>query len=512
MQNPRINNKRIAKNIVFLYIRMIITMVVSLYTSRVVLQTLGIDDFGIYQTVGGVVAMIGYLKGALSAGTSRFLTYELGTGNKEKLLKTFSSLFYVHIIFCLVVLIIGETIGLWFVYNKLLIAPERMSAAVAAYHFSVLASICTIIQVPFNASIISHERMSVYAYASIADAVLKLLIIFLIIKSPIDKLVYYALLLCIQTACMTFFYWWYARRQFEECKLRPFFDRPIIKSVLSYSSWNVFATTAVALCSQGLTVVTNMFFLPGVVTARSVANTVNQTANQFVDSFRTAVNPQIVKQYAAGNNDGSKELLLSSTKNSFYLLYIIALPVCLCSESLLRLWLGQVPEYSVQFLQLAIITSLFGVFDLSFYTGLYATGRIKENSFFSSSAFFVCFVATYLCFKLGMSPIMSGWMLLFSQMIISLVIKPILLVKIVGYKYKEIVSVLKNCFSVVLLSAPIPFIAFYLKNNISGSYYINELVVCVVSIFSSLIGIWYVGFDKNTRNRLLSFLKSKIKK
>lgn len=503
------NNKRIAKNTVVLYIRMIVTLIISLFTTRVVLETLGVDDYGIYQTIGGLVALLGYLNGALSVGSSRFLTYELGTGDCNKLQRTFSSVFYVHLILAAIVVVVGETIGLWFLYNKLVIPAERMMAAVWVYHLSIITAVFTITQVPYSASIISHERMNVYAYTSIIDAVLKLVIVYLLILTSYDKLVFYALLLFVQTVGMMCFYRWYCKKRFEEATIKRIFDKQIVKSVLSYSGWNIFATTSVALCSQGMTVITNMFFNPGVVAARAVANTVNQTANQFVGNFRTAVNPQIVKQYAAKNYDGSKSLLLSSTRYSFYLFFLITLPVCMSAEFILRLWLGQVPEYAVQYLQLAICTSLFGVFDLSFYTGLYAKGRIKENSIFSSSMFFLAFVLTFLFFKMGYSPLFSGWMLLVSQIIIALIIKPIMLVKIVNYNYGEIYRIFTNCLLVVIVSVPLPVLLFIYKESISENYYIREIVVCAFSIVCAVISIWFVGFDKTMRSKLISYVKQR---
>ena len=490
---------------------MIITLVVSLITTRVILKTLGVVDYGIYQTIGGLVALLGYLNGALSVGSSRFLTYELGTGDCNKLQRTFSSVFYVHLILAVIVVVVGETAGLWFLYNKLVIPAERMIAATWIYHLSIITAVFTITQVPYSASIISHERMNVYAYTSIADVVLKLVIVYLLVISPFDKLMFYALLLFIQTVGMMCFYRWYCKKRFEEATIKRVFDKQIVKSVLSYSGWNIFATTSVALCSQGITVVTNMFFNPEVVASRAVANTVNQTANQFIGNFRTAVNPQIVKQYAAKNYDGSKKLLLSSTRYSFYLFFIIALPVCMSAEFILRLWLGQVPEYAVQYLQLAICASLFDVFNLSFYTGLYAEGRIKENSIFSSSFFFIAFVLTYILFKLGMSPLVSGWMLLFSQIIIALIVKPIMLVKIVYYNYGEIYSIFKNCLLVVIVSVPLPILLLIYKEGICDNYYIRELIVCIISILCAITSIWFVGFGKNMRVRLIEFVNSKLK-
>ena len=485
-------------------------MVVSLYTSRVVLNALGVEDYGIYQTVGGVVAMIGFLIGALSAGTSRFLTYELGTGNFAKLQSTFSSLFYVHLIFALIILLLGETIGLWFVYNKLVIPEERMFAAMITFHFSIATSFFTITQVPYDASIISHEKMRVYAYTSIVDAVLKLVIVFMLLKSPIDKLIYYSMLLFVQSVGMMMFYRWYCIRNFIECKLKFIFNKSIIKDVLTYCGWNVFATTSVALCSQGLTIVTNIFFQPEVVAARAVANTVNQIANQFVGNFRTAINPQIVKQYAAGNNDVSKDLLLSSTKYSFYLFYLFALPICLTAEFVLKVWLGKVPEFAIPYLQLAICTSIFGVFDVSFYTALYAKGRIKENSICSSLFFFIAFVATYLCFRGGLSPIMSGWMLLAAQIVVAVIVKPIILVKIVKYNYREILDVFKNCLLVAIVSTLLPLILYAYKDSLFENYYIKEISICVFSIISVGVTVWIIGLEKEIRTQIINVIKSRI--
>lgn len=506
------DGKRIAKNTVYLYLRMIITIVVSLITSRVILRTLGVEDYGIYQTVGGFVTLLGYLNGALGTASSRFLTFELGTGNYEKLQRTFSSVFYVHLIFASIVLLIGETVGLWFFYNKLNIPPERLDAAIWTYHLSIVTILFTITQVPYSASIISHERMNMHAYTSIVDAVLKLVIVYLIVISPIDKLIFYSLLLFVQTVGMMVFYRWYCTHRFSEAHITAILDKQIVKEVLSYSGWNIFATTAVSLCSQGMTVITNMFFNPGVVTARAVANTVNQTANQFVNNFRTAVNPQVVKQYAAKQYDESSRLLLTSTKYSFFLFLVIALPVCLVAEFLLQIWLGQVPEYSVQYLQLAICTSLFGVFDLSFYTGLYAKGRIKENSIVSSSFFFLAFIGTYILFKLGYSPVVSGWMLLIAQIIIALVVKPIMLVKIVNYRLSDILDVFKSCFLVAIVSVPVPLSFYLIKEEIQLNYYIRELLICMVAIISVVLAVWFIGLDKVTKQKLIVFLKDKLKR
>ena len=504
------NNKTIAKNTIFLYIRMMFTMVVSLYTSRVILQVLGVDDFGIYQTGGGVVGMLQFVNGALSAGSSRFLTYEMGTGNYEKLKRTFSSVLTAHILMALLIVLVAETGGLWFVYNKLVIPAERMDAAVFAYHLSILAAVFQITQVPYNASIISHEKMGIYAYVSIAEVTMKLAIVYALSIEGWDKLMLYSLLLCVVNISIVLFYNIYCTRKFEETHYKPMWDKNIMRGVLSYSGWNLFANTAIALNNQGAIILINMFFSPGVVAARAIANQVNMAANQFIQNFRTAANPQIVKRYAAGDHDGSKSLLLSSTKFSYYLMLILSLPICLVAEPLLKLWLGQVPDYSVIFLQLAIITSLFQVFDTSFYTALYAKGRIRENALISPTVGFFVFPVAYFLFRLGFSPISLAVVLLVVYAILGLIVKPILVIKIVDYTWKDIMKVFRPCFWVSIISAIIPVVFYIYRNTLFPNTILQFFMLSGFSILSVALTVWLIGIDKNTKVKLKDYIKQKL--
>ena len=379
------SNKRIAQNTIFLYFRMMFTMVVSLFTSRIILQKLGVDDYGIYQAVGGIVGFLSFVNGALATGSSRFLTFALGENNIEKLKRTFTTTLNVHIILAFFVVVIAETIGLWFLYNKMVIAPERFSAATYVYHLSILTAVFTLTQVPYNASIIAHERMSIYAYMSIVEVSAKLCICYLLSLGNFDKLKFYATLLLIVQVGLMIFYRIYCKRNFEEAHYSLTFDKKIFKEIAAFSGWSMFASTSTALNSQGVLLLLNIFFTPAVVTARAISLQVNMAATQFVNNFRTAVNPQIVKRLAAGDIQGSHKLLLTSTKYSYYLMLCLCLPICLLSYPLLHLWLGLVPEYATIFLQLIIIQSLFQVFDTSFYTALYAMGRLKENALISQT-------------------------------------------------------------------------------------------------------------------------------
>ena len=394
------NNKTIAKNTIFLYFRMFVTMIISLYTSRVVLQTLGVDDYGIYQAVGGIVGLLSFINGALATGSSRFLTYGMGEGDESKLKRIFSTTLTAHLGLSVFIVLLAETAGLWFLYNKMVIPFDRMDAAVYVFHLSIITAFFTITQIPYSACIIAHERMTVYAYVSIVEAVIKLLIVYLLVVGNTDKLKLYATLLCVVQVGIILFYRFYCSHRFKEVSLRLSIDKAIFKEVASFSGWSLFASASIALNSQGILILLNMFFSPAVVAARSISLQVNNVANQFVTNFQTAANPQIIKLYAAGDQQGSKTLLLRTTKISFYLMFVLALPIVLTSEILLRLWLGIVPDYAAIFLQLVVIQSLFQVFDVSFYRALYAKGRIKENALISPTLGFIRFPIVYLLFKL----------------------------------------------------------------------------------------------------------------
>lgn len=501
------SNKRIAKNTIFLYFRMMFTMLVALYTSRVILQKLGVDDYGIYQAVGGIVGFLSFINNALATGSSRFLTYALGENNFEKLRKTFSTTLNVHIVIALFVTIIAETVGLWFLHNKMVIAPERFSAAEYVYHLSIITAAFTLTQVPYNATIIAHEKMSIYAYVSIVEVSAKLAICFLLSIGNFDKLKLYATLLLIIQIGLMIFYRIYCRNKFDESHFSMSFDRKIFKEIASFSGWSLFASSSTALNSQGILLLLNMFFSPAVVAARAISLQVNMAANQFVTNFRTAVNPQIVKRLASKDIEGSHQLLLESTKYSYYLMLCLCLPICLLAHPLLQLWLGVVPEYATIFLQLIIVQSLFQVFDTSFYTALYAIGRLKENALISPTLGLVRFPIIYLLFKWGFSPVALSWASLITYAILGLMIKPMLIVKLANYSMPDIWGVFRPCLLVTLFSLPIPI---YLTMNLDCFIFANFLICTVASIAVVLIAVWSVGIDKSARSKISAIIAKKI--
>lgn len=501
------SKSQIAKNTLFLYFRMIFVMGVSLYTSRVVLEILGIDDYGIYQSVGGIVGMLTFVNSALSTGTSRFITFELGRNDSEKLHQTFSTIVSLQLILIGLIIIVAETAGVWFVNNKLQIPPQAHSAALGAYHLSIFTTAVSLISVPFLASIIAHERMNIFAYLGIYEVCAKLGIVYLLTIGDFNRLVFYAFLILVIQISLTFFYIAYCYRQFKECHYKPILNLPIFKEIAGFSGWSLFASTSIALNNQGVLVLLNMFFSPAVVTARAISLQVNTAANQFVNNFRTAVNPQIVKQYAVGNLQESKNLLLSSTKYSFFLMFLLSLPICLGARPLLEVWLKDVPEYTVIFLQLVVIQSLFQVFDTSFYTALYAKGDLKANALISPTLGFFMFPLVYVLFKNGASPVVLSWANLIMYAIAGLIVKPILIIRIVDYNWKEILDVFRPCLIVAIISSTLTAIFLHF---ISLTGFIRLCTIVVISLAITIPTIYIFGLNKDMRRNIISTIQRKI--
>ena len=480
----------------------------TLYTSRVVLQVLGVQDYGLYAVVGGVVSMLSFLNGALSAGSSRFLTFELGTGDFEKLSRTFSTLLNSHIILAVVLVILSETIGLWFVYNELAIPADRMNAAVWVYHISVFTSVIAITQTPYNASIISHEKMNIYAYVSLTEVFLKLGVVYFLQLGSFDKLILYACLIAMVTVGIACFYRFYCVWNFRETHYKLILDKNILRSVGGFSGWSVIGNGSVVLNAQGINIITNIFFNSSIVAARVISVQVNMAAMQFIQNFRTAVNPQIIKKYAAKDYDGSKKLMLHSTEFSFYLTLLLGLPIYILAEPLLQIWLGQVPEYAVIFLQLIIIQSLFSVFDRSFIVAIQANGRLKENALVSPTIGIVKFLILYGLFKAGFSPITLSYAGIISSIIIGVIAKPIILCRIVKYPFHDIARMFMNCLKVTLMAVPIPIGVNHLLNK----GFISFALICLISVVCVLATVYFAGIDNVMRSEIVKFAKSKLQR
>lgn len=397
------NTKSIAKNTVFLYIRSIVVMAVGIYTSRVVLQTLGVEDYGVYNVIGGFVAMFSILSASLVNASQRFISFEMGKDNPQ-MNRIFSGTISIHLLLALIVLVLFESFGLWFLNTQLNISADRMYAANWVFQCSVLTFCINLISVPYNASIIAHERMNVFAYISIYEAFAKLGIVYLLYVTGYDKLIVYAILMLAIAVSLRLLYGFYCARHFEECKFHFVIDKPLFKEMMGFIGWNFFGSTAGILSTQGINILINLFFGVALNAARGLADQVNNAINTFVNNFMTAMNPQITKSYAAGDYDYMKSLMVRGAKYSAILYWMIALTFFIESDEILDIWLVEVPDYASVFLRLTIIYSIFKSLANPIYVGMLATGRIRNYQLIMGGLNISAFVLCYIFFVFGLGP------------------------------------------------------------------------------------------------------------
>ena len=393
--------KRMAKNAGMLYFRMLLTMAVALYTSRVILQTLGVEDFGIYNVVAGFVTMLGFLHGAMSSATQRFLAFELGQSGEKDVRGIFSMSMNIHILIAVIVLVVGETLGLWFVRTQMTIPIDRMFAAEWVFHLALLSFMVTIISVPYNALIIAHEQMSIFAAVSILDVILKLLIVFMLGWFGMDKLILYGLLSLTVVFIIFMVYRSYCKSKFVESKFRLYWDRRLFNTMLSYTGWNLWGNIAAVMSGQGVNVLLNIFFGPTVNAARAIAMQVSGALNSFVQNLQVAINPQIIKSYAAQDIAYMYKLVCYGAKYNFFVLLLLALPVLNNIELILPVWLGVVPESTSIFTKLIIINILIDSLSPSLMTAAQATGRIKLYQFVVGGLLLINVPTSYIILKMG---------------------------------------------------------------------------------------------------------------
>ena len=398
------NNKRIARNTMMLYIRMGITVLVGLYTSRVVLQVLGVSDYGIYGVVGGIIAFIGFLNGSMSGATSRFLTYELGRETEGKLKETFVSSFWVHLIIAAIIFVLAETVGLWFLYNRLVIPEVRMDAAFWVYQFSVASAVVGITQVPYNASVISHEDMDLYAYVEIDNVLLKLLIVYLLIIITTDKLILYAVLYFTVSFGIAIYYRWYCIHHYEESRLNLIWDKEIVTKMLRFCGWDLYGNGCVVAKQQGINFLVNIFFGVALNAGISIASVVGGTLSGFTGNITLALRPQIIKNYAQRNYISMQNLISQGIKYIILLQACCTIPFVLEADYILHLWLGTVPPYAVVFCQWMFIASLFSASNGILIVAIHATGRIKYLSYVSGSISIIQLPILYLLYSNGQDP------------------------------------------------------------------------------------------------------------
>ena len=508
MTDTAANNKRIAKNTLMLYFRMLFTMAVSLFTSRVVLNTLGVEDYGIYNVVGGVVSMFSIISGSLSAAISRFITVELAKGDADKLRKTFSASVTIQLLLSLIIVVLIESIGVWFLNAKMVIPAERMDAANWVLQFSIVTFVINLISVPYNATIIAHEKMSAFAYISILEVVCKLVIVYLLKISPIDRLVFYAILMCAVSVIIRLVYGYYCNRHFAECKFSFRFDKDLLKRMFSFAGWNFIGASSAVLRDQGGNIIINLFGGPAVNAARGIAMQVNHAIVGFSNNFMTALNPQITKSYASGEQDYMMKLIFRGARFSFYMLLFLSLPVLTNTHYILSLWLGTIPDHSVLFVQLALIFALSESISSPLVTAMLATGKIRNYQIVVGGLQMLNLPISYVLLRIGCIP-ETVMMVAIGLSQCCLAARLVMLRTMIGLSARKYLrEVYLNVILVTTAAAVLPI----LTSVILEESFLNFVIIVLISLITAAISIFYIGFNKNERDFAVTKFKYAIHK
>lgn len=503
--------KRIAKNTLLLYVRMLFGMLVSLYTSRVVVQALGVEDYGIYNVVGGFVAMFSMVSSSLSSSVSRFLTFELGRGNADRLKKVFSTSLSIHILLALIIVVLAETVGVWFLNTQMTIPEDRLIAANWVFHASVVSFIFGLLNVPYNATIVAHEQMDIFAYIGVGDILLRLLIVLYIAYAPWvdDRLITYALLLVAVGVSIQVFYMLYCRSHFQECRSRVHFYQSIFREMGAFAFWNFIGCTAGLLKEQGVNILLNIFIGPVVNAARGIAVSVNTAITSFSGNFMTALNPQITKSYAAGDYDYMNSLVERGSRFSFYIMLVFILPVMLETEFILQIWLGSYPEYTVSFVRLVLIVSIIDVLSGTLINLQSSTGRIRNYQLAVGGMLMMNFPLSYLCLKLSFSPV-SVYVVAIVVALFCLILRLLFLQRMVE-KFSMTVflrNVSFNVFEVLLCASMIPLTVYWLMPE----GWARLLVLVPLSMACVLCSIFWIGCSASERSFIFGKLALACKK
>ena len=503
------SNKQIAKNTAFLYFRMLLVMCITIYTSRVILNALGASDYGVYNVVGGIVVMFSFLTGSMAGATSRFLTFELGKGNKEQLNATFSASLNLYLLAGVLVVILGEIVGLYFVNYKLTIPTDRMTAAFYVLHFSIITSFFTFTQHPYTASIIAHEEMGIYAYVGIYEAVSKLLIAWLITVSPIDRLIFYASLIMINQILIIAFCRIYCQRRFEECHFRLVKDKSLYKKIMGYTGYDMIPSVAMVVQNQGVNILLNMFFGPVLNAARAIAQQIDGALLQFVNNYLQAVRPQVIKRYAAGNKDSMYQLTFSASKYSYLIMLALLLPVIMEIDYILSIWLGEaVPNRTSLFCYIILIMGAISPLSSSMWMVVQAIGKLRNFSFVNTLLYLVVLPIGYFFFKCGL-PDYTILLTVLAGAFLRYVYSFIQLYWIEKYNMiSYLLTVLGRCLVISTLSAAI---VLFVKSQIYEGF-LRLICVILVSEVSIVFFTWTLGMSTTERIRVKQFIYKKIHK
>lgn len=508
MTNSLDNNKRIARNTLLLYFRMGISMIVSLYTSRVVLGALGIEDFGIYNVVGGVVALFSMLTGALSVAATRFITFELGKEDSEKLKDVFSTTLTIHVAMAIIIALLAEIIGIWFIEHKMVLPDNRIPATLWVLQFSIFTFVIGLICVPYNATIVAHERMSAFAYIGLFDVVMKLVIAFTVKYTSADKLIVYAALLAFLQLVMRVIYNIYCRHNFPEAKFSLHYNKKMIKSMSHFIGWAFWGNGVVVLKDQGTNMLLNIFGGPSINAARGICMQVNAAVYSFVDNFLMAVNPQITKSYSSGEMDNMHVLIARASKMAFFIMLLLFFPLVANIDYVLSLWLQEVPNYTGIFVILILGHSLLGCFSQPLVTGVLAEGDIKRYEMALTMTYLACFISSYVSLKLGQSPTwVFIWNIVFKAMVVG---------ELLWHSHVKYGLSIRMYFRKAILPGFYVFVIGIICIYIFRFTFENEFInfgLSVISLFVvTAIAIFYLGLTRNEAHYISKAIKNKLSK
>lgn len=499
------NNKRIAKNTIMLYIRMFVMLGVGLYTSRVVLDVLGVSDYGIYNIIGGVVVLFSFLNNALISATQRFLNFNIGKKEVEAVHRVFCMSMNAYFLLSILFLVLAETIGLWFVDTQLNIPSERHYAALWVYQFSILTFIINLLRIPYNASIIAYERMDFYAYISLIEVILKLGVVYLLYMTIYDKLIVYALLYTLVPFLMNIVYKVYCNHNFDTTIYKPIWDKTIFRSLFSFSGWSLFGSIANMSAQQGINILINIFYGVTANAAVGIANQVTTHVYQFITNFQIAFQPQIVKTYAADETEAFHKLIFRSARFSYYMMFILALPIVLTTQDILDIWLVDVPENTAIFCQLILGFLIIECLSAPLWMAVQATGQIKKYQILMAMCIFLNFPLTYIVFKIGM-PVYFAWIIRIIVNVITVIARCLYMRKYLNFPINDFCKrVIRPVLGVTILSIPIPcLISTYITHGIEFI-----IIVTIISILTTIFFIYIVGLNPNEKKYIHQFIIKK---
>ena len=503
-QSDRENSKRIAKNTLLLYARMLLLMAVGLYTSRVVLATLGVEDYGVYNVVAGFVLMFSFFTSSLGVAISRYLTYELGRGETETLKKIFSTSVNVQLLMAVFIVVLAELVGIWFLNHKLNIPDGRLAAAHWVFQCSLLSFVFNLISVPYNAAIIAHEKMSAFAYISILDAFLKLLIVYLLYISPFDRLVTYAVLFAAVGLVIRMSYGIYCKRHFAECRYSFVVDRKMMRDIAGFAGWNLLGSGAYLFNTQGVNIAMNLFFGVTVNAARGIATQVEGVVRHFVTNFTTALNPQITKSYAVGNMDYMYKLVCRGSKYSYLLMLFFAVPLVFEAETALALWLKEVPEQAAVFVRLTMLGVLCDVLGNATANACWATGKVKRYYLWVGTIGSLVFFISYGLFACGF-PAYSSYIVFVLVYVVLIFVKVYLIKDLINFPvrmfYRETIGRILPVSVITFAAASLPFL---LLPDSLGRLFLTGFISSV----SLLASVYFLGLEKTEKTLVINKLKT----